>query len=217
MIQRVSTSTIRPAPILPTIPAPTAPVPPALTAHHSSSIPTISIGSSGNGDGPAPLTTDLLLGPDEKELASSVALSNTILSFPQPQTLSPDPLPSPSSLPPPPAPAEPSRKASSTTASQPAFLQNSQVVQEELSAQLAAMATQLRRNAEHFAQRLDEDKGLVEAAGEKLERNHDVMTKERVRLRDRGIASRGSTCFVVMAVVAVVVAFAVMVLVIRVT
>lgn len=96
-------------------------------------------------------------------------------------------------------------------------MQNSQAVQDELSAQLAAMAAQLKRNAVHFAQTLDADKDLVLSAGEKLEQNFDVMTKERVRLRDRGVAARGSTCFVLIAVVGVVIAFAVMVLVIRVT
>ncbi|OBZ70579.1 hypothetical protein A0H81_09277 [Grifola frondosa] len=75
----------------------------------------------------------------------------------------------------------PTSIAKASSEATPTFLQNSTALQEELSAQLAQMATQLKRNAQHFAGSLEKDKAVVLEAQEKLERNHDVMTKERVR------------------------------------
>jgi hypothetical protein len=99
----------------------------------------------------------------------------------------------------------------------PSFLQNSAAVQQELQDQLAQMATQLKRNALHFSNSLNADKALVEAAGEKIESNFDVLQKEWLRLRDRGLKARGQTCFVVFSLIAVVISFAFMVLLIRFT
>jgi hypothetical protein len=160
--------------------------------------------------------TSLLFDPDERQ--SPPPLEPGTISSPD-ATLSTGPPPaySVSSA----IDLTPSRKPSTSVTNEknpaPSFLQNSQAVQEELSAQLAAMASQLRRNAEHFASQLEADKPLVESASEKLEANFDVMTKERVRLRDRRVTARGQTWFVVAAIIGVVLAFAFMVLLIRVT
>ncbi|KAG1812231.1 uncharacterized protein BJ212DRAFT_1372351 [Suillus subaureus] len=88
---------------------------------------------------------------------------------------------------------------------------------EELSEQLALMATQLRRNATHFSESLVKDKSVVEAMQEKLEGNFDFMKKERIRLRDFRGKSGSTTCLVIMSILVVLVAFMLMVLVIRVT
>lgn len=106
---------------------------------------------------------------------------------------------------------------SSNITATPAILQNSRVVQEELSEQLALMARQLRRNATHFSDSLAKDKVVVDAMQEKLEGNFDLLKKERIRLRDFRGKSGGTTCLVIMSVIVVVIAFIFMVFVIRVT
>ncbi|KIJ68041.1 hypothetical protein HYDPIDRAFT_173736 [Hydnomerulius pinastri MD-312] len=99
----------------------------------------------------------------------------------------------------------------------PTILQNSRALQEELSEQLALMATQLRRNATHFSESLEKDKSVVETMQEKLEGNFDFMKKERIRLRDFRGKSGGTTCLVIMSIMVVLIAFILMVFVIRVT
>jgi len=79
------------------------------------------------------------------------------------------------------------------------------------------MAVQLRRNATHFSDSLVKDKTVVETMQEKLEGNFELMQKERTRLRDFRGKSGGTTCLVIMSVIVVVIAFIVMVFVIRVT
>lgn len=107
--------------------------------------------------------------------------------------------------------------ATSKITAAPTILQNSRALQEELSEQLALMATQLRRNATHFSESLVKDKSVVEAMQEKLESNFDFMKKERIRLRDFRGKSGSTTCLVIMSILVVLVAFMLMVLVIRVT
>ncbi|KAG2120137.1 hypothetical protein DEU56DRAFT_904782 [Suillus clintonianus] len=107
--------------------------------------------------------------------------------------------------------------ATSKITATPTILQNSRALQEELSEQLALMATQLRRNATHFADSLVKDKSVVEAMQEKIEGNFEFMKKERIRLRDFRGKSGGTTCLVIMSILVVLVAFMLMVLVIRVT
>lgn len=79
------------------------------------------------------------------------------------------------------------------------------------------MATQLKRNAIHFSESMSKDKAVVEEAQVKIESNYDIMTRERLRVRDLRGKTGGTTCLVVMSVVAVLVAFIFMVLVIRAT
>jgi SNARE protein 1 len=107
--------------------------------------------------------------------------------------------------------------ATSNITATPTILQNSRALQEELSEQLALMATQLRRNATHFSESLLKDKSVVETMQEKLEGNFDFMKKERIRLRDFRGKSGSTTCLVIMSILVVLVAFIFMVLVIRVT
>jgi len=79
------------------------------------------------------------------------------------------------------------------------------------------MAVQLKRNALHFSDSLSKDKATVEEAQQKLERNFDVMQKERIRLRDHRGKSSSTTWLVVAIVLAVVLLFSLMVLLIRLT
>jgi hypothetical protein len=79
------------------------------------------------------------------------------------------------------------------------------------------MATQLKRNAIHFSESLAKDQAAVEDAQGKIEGNYDVMKTERLRVRDLRGKTGSTTCLVVMSVVVVLVAFVVMVLVIRAT
>ncbi|KAH9973953.1 hypothetical protein BJV74DRAFT_863904 [Russula compacta] len=90
-------------------------------------------------------------------------------------------------------PLEPALDVADATSAQ-AFLPHSTALQEELSAQLAQMAGQLRRNAEHFSNALAADQAVLHNAEEKIGANYDVMKRERVRLRDH----RVTVAFVVM-------------------
>ncbi|KAG1739797.1 hypothetical protein EDD22DRAFT_982247 [Suillus occidentalis] len=73
------------------------------------------------------------------------------------------------------------------------------------------------RNATHFSESLVKDKSVVEAMQEKIEGNFDFMKKQRIRLRDFRGKSGSTTCLVIMSLLVVLVAFMLMVLVIRVT
>jgi hypothetical protein len=99
----------------------------------------------------------------------------------------------------------------------PAFLQNSASLQEEMSEQLAQMAAQLKRNAVHFANALEKDKVVVEDAQGKMERNFDVLSKERVRLRDHRSKSWGTTWLVVLSMLVAAIGFVLTFFVIRIT
>lgn len=88
-------------------------------------------------------------------------------------------------------------------------------LQEELSSQLESMAAQLKRNAIHFSTNLANDKAVVEAAGEKLVRNYDVMQVEKGRLGRLNEITRGSTWMTLGIVLVVLLTFVVMIGVIR--
>ncbi|KIY53961.1 hypothetical protein FISHEDRAFT_63174 [Fistulina hepatica ATCC 64428] len=143
-------------------------------------------------------TDDLLLSPSEPPLPSASVTS----------IVSPTPLISAKA---------PSTTAVATTAISPRFMQNSKAIQDELSEQLAQMAVQLRKNAEYFSESLEKDKAVVAATQEKLETNLDVMTKTRVRLRDRRSKSGSTTCLVLFSVFVVIILFVFMVYLIRLT
>ncbi|TFY57473.1 hypothetical protein EVJ58_g6997 [Rhodofomes roseus] len=140
----------------------------------------------------APSANDLLLSPSDT-LLDSAPVSATLL------------------------PADPPSPAAPATTPTPAFLQNSSALQEELSAQLVQMATQLKRNAQHFSNTLEKDKALVQETQEKLERNHDVMSRERVRVRDHHSKSWGTTWLVMLSMVVALVGFILTFFVIRLT
>lgn len=119
---------------------------------------------------------------------------------------------SPSDTSPPPA-----VPASSTTSSIRRALQSSSAVNDELAAQLAQMATQMKRNALHFSDVMIKDKAVVEEAQEKLEKNHGFMQQERTRLRDHSGKSTGTTWLMLGSFVIVLVSFMIMFFVIRLT
>lgn len=100
---------------------------------------------------------------------------------------------------------------------QPSFLSTSLETQEELSEQLAQMGRQLRLNAIHLSNSIAKEKGTMEDAADKLDRNLGTMTKERVRLRDHRGKSGSTTWMVVSAIVCVIVAWILMFFVIRLT
>ena len=186
---RFKPPTIRPPPILPTLPLPKPSRVPVPSIHVSDeqAFPTHHNASSGNSKS----ATDALLSPSGMML-DTAPVSATLL------------------------PADPPSSAPSTKAA-PAFLQNSSAIQEELSAQLAQMATQLKRNAQHFSESLEKDKALVQETQEKLQHNHDVMSKERVRVRDHHSKSWGTTWLVMLSVVVALVGFILTFFVIRLT
>ncbi|TFY82544.1 hypothetical protein EWM64_g1459 [Hericium alpestre] len=137
---------------------------------------------------------DLLLGPADDAPLVSDSVSTTLLP-----------------------PTSGTSPSSATSAPSPAFLQNSAAVQEEMSAQLAQMAGQLRRNAIHFSEVLAKDQAVMGGAEEKIGANYDVMKKERVRLRDHRGKSLGTTCLTLTSVFVVAIAFIIMFFVIRIT
>ncbi|KAG9316829.1 hypothetical protein JVU11DRAFT_2895 [Chiua virens] len=107
--------------------------------------------------------------------------------------------------------------AASTITATPTILQNSRARYEELSEQLAVMATQLRRNATHFSLSLEQDKSIVVTMQEKVEGNFEFMKRERLRLRDFEGRAGARQCLVIMSVVVVLIAFMIMVFIIRLT
>lgn len=110
----------------------------------------------------------------------------------------------------------PSEKFPAST-SNPRLPLSTAAVHEELSAQLAQMATQLKRNAVHFSDTLARDQAVVEETKLKMESNFDGLQKERTRLRDYSGKSSGTTWLTVFSVVVVIVSFFVMFFIIRLT
>jgi len=117
------------------------------------------------------------------------------------------------------APAATAPASDSTSEKAQTLLQqdNSKALQEELSAQLAQMAGQLRRNAEHFSSALAADQAVLQTAEGKVGANLDVMKRERVRLRDHRGKSLGTTCLTISSVLVVTLACIVMLFIIRFT
>lgn len=66
---------------------------------------------------------------------------------------------------------------------------------------LAAMATQLKLNAQDFARKLAADQGVVESVGEKLGENLDLVINTRERVCDRGVSARSPTCYTLLLLV----------------
>jgi hypothetical protein len=149
----------------------------------------------------SPVNVDLLLGTAEKGSSGELSLEMGSASTPR----------FPPGIPVPPL-------ASTADATPPqVLLQHSTALQEELSAQLAQMAGQLRRNAEHFSKALAVDQAVLRDTEEKMSTNYDVMKRERVRLRDHRGKSIGTTCLTITSVFIVTVAFVVMFFVLRFT
>ncbi|THG97850.1 hypothetical protein EW026_g4224 [Hermanssonia centrifuga] len=199
--KRVTPKPVLPSPVLPTLPLPISFAPAAMQGviqpKSDDDTPPLLIASS-NGTATHP-AQDLLLSPSDTATLPPIKPID----------------PNSALLPPnPPLQAETTRATASGT---PAFLQNSAALQEEMSEQLAKMATQLKRNALHFADSLEKDKAVVLGAQEKMERNFDVMTKERVRLRDHRSKSWGTTWIVVLSLFIAAIGFVMTFFVIRLT
>ena len=111
----------------------------------------------------------------------------------------------------------PSEKLPPSTSTSRRVPLSTAAVHEELSAQLAQMATQLKRNAIHFSDTLAKDQVVVEEANLKMESNYDSMLKERTRLRDHSGKSRGTTWLTLFSIIAVFVSFFFMFFIIRLT
>ncbi|KAM5533731.1 hypothetical protein V8D89_012604 [Ganoderma adspersum] len=194
--KRVGPTISRPPPVLPTLPPPiSADVPSSVEESLPETEPSRS----------DPATTLLPVEDAAHELLLTPSDSHALTRGP----INPSEVLLPPSL--------PAAAQKSGTQATPAFMQNSAALQEELSAQLAQMATQLKRNAVHFASALEKDKAVVQETQEKLERNHDVMSKERVRLRDHHSKSWGTTWITILSLVVVLIGFFMTFLVIRIT
>ena len=111
----------------------------------------------------------------------------------------------------------PSEKLPPSTSTSRRVPLSTAAVHEELSAQLAQMATQLKRNAIHFSDTLVRDQVVVEEASLKLESNYDSTLKEQTRLRDHSGKSRSTTWLTLFSITAVFVSFFVMFFIIRFT
>jgi hypothetical protein len=204
--QRVIPEPPRAGPILPTLPLP----PPSTRRVTPSVVQRLASPSDVTSDPieevkPPTPDVDLLLGsaegespclPLEHTLDESAAASSVLL--------------------PPRIPA-PSLASAADAVPTQGLLQHGTTLQEELSAQLAQMAGQLRRNAEHFSTALAADQAVLRSAEEKIDANYDVMKRERVRLRDHRGKSLGTTCLTITSVLVVAAAFLVMFFLLRFT
>ncbi|KAJ7135429.1 hypothetical protein C8R43DRAFT_1020985 [Mycena crocata] len=187
----------RPEPILPHIPPPPDEPEPAPSQMQRASPPD-AIAVPGDDLPSASLPTDNLLFS-----VSDVARSSFSSSVSPPLTTL-----LPSSFP-------PSATKSTTTAVEPRLLQHSNARQRDMSDQMALMATQLKRNAMHFAELLANDQKVVEETEQKLEGNYGYMQKTRVRTRDLRGKTGSTTCLVLVIVLVVVLLFMLMVSLIR--
>ncbi|KAI1794230.1 hypothetical protein LXA43DRAFT_166444 [Ganoderma leucocontextum] len=194
--KRVEPTISRPVPMLPTLPPP---IPADIPSSVEESLPETE-----------PSPTD----PAATLLPAEDAAHELLLTPSDSHALTRGPINPSEALLPPSLPAAAQKSATQAT---PAFMQNSAALQEELSAQLAQMATQLKRNAVHFASALEKDKSVVQETQEKLERNFDVMSKERVRLRDHHSKSWGTTWITILSLMVVLIGFVITFLVVRIT
>ncbi|KAI9437610.1 hypothetical protein H4582DRAFT_1815361 [Lactarius indigo] len=195
--ERVAPEPSRPEAFLPTVPRPS----PSIT--RKPDLPTVQRLAP-----PSHVTSSLLTDDDAEGSASAATADVDLLLGSTDES---------DALLPPPSTTGGTRNTGADAASASALLQNSTALQEELATQLAQMAGQLRRNAEHFSGALAADQGVLRAAEEKVGANLDVMKRERVRLRDHRGKALGTTCLTISSVVVVAIAFLVMFFVIRFT
>jgi len=196
--KRVTPKRSRPEPILPTLPIPEPPTP------KIAPVPSINVDMSNSEMPLSPAEPSALLSAQDLLLSPSDTVPSTLAEGPSDNSTAFFPASRTSS-----GPLAP--------ASTGAILQNSRAIQEELSEQLAQMATQLKRNALHFSNSLEKDKAVVLESQEKLERNYDVMTKERKRLRDHHSKSWGTTWITILSIVVAIIGFFLTFFVIRFT
>lgn len=118
------------------------------------------------------------------------------------------------SKPPPPTQAP---DVESSTQGIDSLLSQHRSTQDALTSELADMASQLRQNAHHFNTLLEKDKAVMEDAKDKLDGNLTRMQKEGGRLGKYAKRARGTTCYTILAITMVAVAWTVMFVVIRIT
>lgn len=209
-------------PILPSIPLPELPKRAAKDggsdlAEHAQGVDTtlIPVDESELKDQSIILPTEKLL---DTSLPDTPIIDISLQSFSNPaKTLIPPSLPSASELTAPRIATSSSNSTDGGTGGMPGFLKTSTAVQDDLADQLAQMARQLKLNAQHFSEALAKDKGVLEGTEEKLDRNYDVLTKERIRLRDHRGKSRGTTWLVLLSILVVFIGFFLTFFVIRLT
>ncbi|KAJ7600476.1 hypothetical protein C8J56DRAFT_813282 [Mycena floridula] len=205
--KRTTPQPIRPKPLLQDLPIPQNPrsnpesqlkdsIPPAIVLPDGD-LPSASL--------PLPSAEYLLLSPSDRSSFPSATSAKSFAS------------PTPSLLTPTFTPTKSTTTALASASLNQRHAQNSNTVQQELQDQLALMAAQLKRNAQHFASNLEKDKAVVQEMDEKLDTNYDVMVKERIRLRDHKGKSRSTTCLVMMLVLVVLALFIFVVFIMRVT
>ncbi|KAJ8094625.1 hypothetical protein PM082_010631 [Marasmius tenuissimus] len=185
----------RPQPILPTLP-----IPAVLLEPLSDSSPAEDLKPPEDSDNvPSPTDDDLLSLPSDPLLP----IASTSESGPNLAADIPSLIPS-SSTP----------GASKSTA---ILMQNSNALQQEMTDQLAQMSAQLKRNMIHFSESLAKDAAVVEETKEKLESNFDAMSANKTQLQQHQGKSWTTTWVTLSIVITVLVSFASMVFLIRLT
>ncbi|KAJ7177941.1 hypothetical protein C8R46DRAFT_1212673 [Mycena filopes] len=195
--KRTAPKQIRPAPLLPHIPTPPDEPEPAPTQSLRASPPeAISVPGDDQDPASAALATDNLLFS-----VSDVARSSFSSSVSPPLT---------TLLP----PSFPPATKSTTTALEPR-MQGSTARQREMGEQMSLMATQLKRNALHFADLMAKDQRVVEEMDVKLEGNFGYMQKTQTRMKDLREKTGSSTCMRMLIILVVTFLFMFMVSLIR--
>ncbi|CAH7689398.1 hypothetical protein PPACK8108_LOCUS24471 [Phakopsora pachyrhizi] len=94
--------------------------------------------------------------------------------------------------------------------------QNSSI-QDQLTDELSQMASQLKKNVHHFNKLLVEDQAIIQSNQTKLENNSTLMKTQGGKLSEISIRGRKTTWLTILAVLAVVLAWIMMFIIIRLT
>lgn len=111
----------------------------------------------------------------------------------------------------------PSDHAKVGSADSERILQHHRSIQDALTADLQRMASQLKQNSLYFSENLQKDKGLLTTVEDSMGSGLTGMQKERTRLGAYKKKGGWTTCYVVMAVAGVAVAWFFMFALIRIT
>lgn len=108
-------------------------------------------------------------------------------------------------------------KKSAEEEAPPTALQSDRSLQDSLSGELLRMAGALRANSLAFADALERDRKIVEAAGEKLEGNLTLMTRTRGKLGEYSKKARGMGWMTLASVATVCISWVIMFVIIKLT
>lgn len=111
----------------------------------------------------------------------------------------------------------PPTQASPTSGGDDSLLQSDRQTQDALSTELLRMASRLKANSLSFAEALERDRKLVEATGEKLQGNLDLMTRTRGRLGEYAKSARSLGWFTFGSILVVIVSWVMLFIVIKLT